>query len=155
MLLLASFFGKCFVVVFLRILKEMCGGFAMGCVDCIVRDCVLSLARVPPPLPENDRFAIIFSLPSFAGGELLNSCPSRGRRWDTNTGGKYAYRYLANFFTRILYTTNNTSDVSAVMHSSVMNGATSCMRKVRAMMRILVETMMRVARECVKPASSR
>ena len=62
MLLVASFFGKCFVIVFLGILKEMCGCFLMGCVDCIVRDCVLSLARVPPPLTENNRFAIIFSL---------------------------------------------------------------------------------------------
>ena len=68
MLLVVSFFGKCFIVVFLGILKEMCECFVMGCIDCIVRDCVLSLARVPPPLPENNPFAIIFSLPSFAGG---------------------------------------------------------------------------------------
>ena len=63
MLLVAPFFEKRFFVVFLGILKEMCGCFLMGCVDCIVRDCVLSLARVPPPLPENNRFAIIFNLP--------------------------------------------------------------------------------------------
>ena len=156
MLLVASFFGKCFVIVFLGILKEMCGCFLMGCVDCIVRDCVLSLARVPPPLTENNRFAIIFSLsPTSQAGNYSIPVLREGVGGTPTPAASTHTGYLAIFFPRILYTTSNTSDVSAVMHSKVMTGAISCMRKAMPMMRTLVDTMMKVAREWVKPASSR